>query len=255
MVENRDKHKEPVIRAFVSLPVETLVEVTERCLPGSGLFVPDSRLVANPSNMESFKMDKEETLLNSFKKKPILTTALVVFIIWIISLPYRDNSNANPTTQQPAVVETTPATEPEMSTGVTDVPEVETIDYTMVYTDSDARFDGGVKYYILIDPVDISDDSFKADIDNLVRKIVSEKGRKISLDIFDNRSALNVMYKQYGDLSLGRARSETENALVERHLVATLDSGLSTMPDSISFFPGTFKSHPEVGVYVENIEF
>jgi len=39
MVENRDEHKEPVIRAFIALPGETLVEVTERCLPGSGLFV------------------------------------------------------------------------------------------------------------------------------------------------------------------------------------------------------------------------
>jgi len=39
MVENRDEHREPVIRAFVALPVETLVEVTVRCLPGSGLCV------------------------------------------------------------------------------------------------------------------------------------------------------------------------------------------------------------------------
>lgn len=39
MVQNRDEHREPVIRAFVALPVETLVEVAERCLPGSGLCV------------------------------------------------------------------------------------------------------------------------------------------------------------------------------------------------------------------------
>jgi hypothetical protein len=39
MVQYRDEHREPVIRAFVALPVETLVEVTERCLPGSGLCV------------------------------------------------------------------------------------------------------------------------------------------------------------------------------------------------------------------------
>lgn len=39
MVENCDEHRKPVIRAFVALPVETLVEVIARCLPGSGLCV------------------------------------------------------------------------------------------------------------------------------------------------------------------------------------------------------------------------
>lgn len=39
MVGNRDEHREPVIRAFVALPMETLVEVIARCLPGSGLCV------------------------------------------------------------------------------------------------------------------------------------------------------------------------------------------------------------------------
>jgi hypothetical protein len=47
MVHNRDEHREPVIRAFVALPVETLVEVTERCLPGSGLCVSATFLSLN----------------------------------------------------------------------------------------------------------------------------------------------------------------------------------------------------------------
>ncbi|MDO8589977.1 MAG: hypothetical protein Q7R69_01770 [bacterium] len=39
MARKRDEHREPVIRAFVALPGETLVEVVERRLPGSGLCV------------------------------------------------------------------------------------------------------------------------------------------------------------------------------------------------------------------------
>jgi len=39
MVKNRDEHRKPVIRAFVALPGETLVGVTARSLPGSGLCV------------------------------------------------------------------------------------------------------------------------------------------------------------------------------------------------------------------------
>jgi hypothetical protein len=46
-VQNRDEHREPVIRAFVALPVETLVEVTVRCLPGSGLCVSATFLSLN----------------------------------------------------------------------------------------------------------------------------------------------------------------------------------------------------------------
>lgn len=39
MAQIRDEHRKPVIRAFVALPGETLVGVTVRSLPGSGLSV------------------------------------------------------------------------------------------------------------------------------------------------------------------------------------------------------------------------
>jgi len=39
MAQIRDEHRKPVIRAFVALPGETLVGVTVKSLPGSGLSV------------------------------------------------------------------------------------------------------------------------------------------------------------------------------------------------------------------------
>jgi hypothetical protein len=39
MVQNRKQHREPVIRALLALPLETVVEVAERCLPSGGLCV------------------------------------------------------------------------------------------------------------------------------------------------------------------------------------------------------------------------
>ncbi len=36
---NRDEHREPVIRAFIALPEETLVEDAVRHLPSSGLCI------------------------------------------------------------------------------------------------------------------------------------------------------------------------------------------------------------------------
>ena len=59
MVENRDEHREPVIRAFVALPVETLVEVTARCLPGSGLCVSAARV-------------HKSRRTNMYKRKPVV---------------------------------------------------------------------------------------------------------------------------------------------------------------------------------------
>jgi len=38
-LEKRDEHRKPVIRAFVALPVETLVEVAARRFSGSGLCI------------------------------------------------------------------------------------------------------------------------------------------------------------------------------------------------------------------------
>ena len=52
MAQKRDEHKDPVIRAFVALPEETLAEVAVRRLPGSGLFV--SR-VRKPNRDEQYE--------------------------------------------------------------------------------------------------------------------------------------------------------------------------------------------------------
>lgn len=64
MVENRDENREPVIRAFVALPVETLVEVTERCLPGSGL------CVSATSGLITHKSRRTIYVHNHFKQRP-----------------------------------------------------------------------------------------------------------------------------------------------------------------------------------------
>ncbi len=193
--------------------------------------------------------------MESLKKRPF-ATAFVVIAFGFIFITILNSSSDSPVSSTP-LQEPAPAATSETEVVPTAVEKnsLEVIDFNIVYTDSKSRFDGGTKYYVLIDPIDISNADFKKDIQNIAQKLVSDRGRKISLDIFDDRKALDVMYKQYGDMSLGRARTESENELVGRHLIASVDVGLSTMPDEISFFPGTFKSNPEVGKYVETISF
>ncbi|MBM3703249.1 MAG: hypothetical protein FJW63_09775 [Actinobacteria bacterium] len=68
------------------------------------------------------------------------------------------------------------------------------INYEIVRT-LNVRVDGAITYYALIDPIDLSNDSFKEDIKEIIKKIVEEKGRKIDIEIFDNRSSLENGYK------------------------------------------------------------
>ena len=68
------------------------------------------------------------------------------------------------------------------------------INYEIVYT-LNVRLDDTVTYYVLIDPIDLSNDSFKEDIKRVISKIVEEKGRKIDIVIFDNRNSLENGYK------------------------------------------------------------
>jgi len=149
-----------------------------------------------------------------------------------------ENQQQTPTTEQP-------------------VKEEKNLKYQIIYELANERYDGGKNYYVLIDPVDLSSDSFKTDIKVMAKKIVAEKGKKISIELHDSRESLNISYKQYGDQSLGRPTTVEENKIKEKHFIAAYAGELETgiYPNSLMFFPGAFKDSPEVGKYVETIEF
>jgi len=69
------------------------------------------------------------------------------------------------------------------------------IEYEIIYTLNHLRYDDGISYYVLINPIDLSDDTFKENIKEIIRKIVEEKGKKIDIEIFDKRSSLENGYK------------------------------------------------------------
>ena len=133
-----------------------------------------------------------------------------------------------------------------------DVPQ-----YEIVYTVTNKRFDGGINYYVLIPSINLSNAKFKDDIKEIVRDIVKQKGGKISVDIFDDREALNIMYHQYGDMTLNRTRTTAEDALVAQHSIASFSGELSTdfYSNTLHFFISAESSTPKVGKYVETIEF
>ncbi len=107
-------------------------------------------------------------------------------------------------------------------------PELNNPNFKIIYTITNKRFDGGVNYYVLIDPVDLSNDSFKEDIKAIVKQMVEKKGPNISIELHDKIESLQISYKQYGDLSLGRPRTNAEEKLMAIHYIAGYQGNLET---------------------------
>lgn len=146
---------------------------------------------------------------------------------------------------------------------VVDEPNVKTVEevkfpkYQIVHELANVRYDGGKNYYVLMEPADLKTDSFKEDVKKIVKKIVSEKGGKISIEIHDKKESLTVSYKQYDDKTLGRVRTKAEGEELALHYIASYSGQLEvdTYLNTLYFFPGAFADTPKVGKYVETIEF
>ncbi len=126
--------------------------------------------------------------------------------------------------------------------------------YQIIHEWSDHRYDGGKEYNVLINPVDLTSSKFKEDIKAIAQKIVAEKGKRISIVFHDSRESLNSYYKGYTEL---RPWTKEENKIMEKHYIAAYSGELeaSTYLNSLMFFPSAFKGSPEVGKFVETIEY
>lgn len=132
--------------------------------------------------------------------------------------------------------------------------EIKIPKYEIVHEVSGKRYDGGKIYYVLIDPVKLSSTSFKDDVKIIINNITKEKGAKISVNIYDKKTALE---SSYDEASYQKVPTQKENAEDEIHNVAIFSGELKTniYPNTLSFFPATFTDNKTVGKYVETIEF
>jgi DNA-directed RNA polymerase subunit RPC12/RpoP len=133
-----------------------------------------------------------------------------------------------------------------------------TPNYEIVYTIPNKRYDGGTSLYVLIDPADPTKSAFKSDIQTLVSRLVADYGAKTSIDFFDNREALEIGYKEYGDGSLNRPTTAKENKLLAFHNVAAFSGDLETGPhlNTLFFLPAANTvDYPKLAKQIETIEF
>ena len=195
------------------------------------------------------------------KSLKVIGAIFAFFIVLAIILPtppkddvQKDSTPANDVVVVPEVMEEVPEVVEEEGVAKSK----SDASYAVIYTKSKFRSDGASAYWVLIDAVDLSSDAFKSDIENVLKQLVVEKGSKISVSIFDQRSALDLNYKQYGDLSLGRVRTAEESQAQERHLIAMFDGNYKAFnfqyDNELTYFPGAIKSTPVVGQYMGTVE-
>ena len=189
----------------------------------------------------------------SKKKKIIVGTIVFLFFIGLINSSPEEKKAQ--TTQTPS--EVTKVSEPVKNEPQEAVQPQETAKYEVVYTKGDIRYDGGVSYYVLIDPVNLDTEDFKMQTTQIIKDMISKQGNKISIEIYDDKPTLELSYKQYGDMSLGRVRTDEETKMLAIHMISSYDGDLETgtYKNTLSYFPGAFKDNPNVGKYVQTIEY
>jgi hypothetical protein len=129
--------------------------------------------------------------------------------------------------------------------------------YRIVYAESSLRNDNGLYFFVLTDPVDLTNEYFISRIEAIVRSLVKANGNKITIDIFDNREALDVQYKVWVLKEINEPLDKEQEALAERHQIASFEGGTILGPSSntIILFPNATNKASEVSDLSRSYEF
>ncbi|WP_298825988.1 hypothetical protein [uncultured Capnocytophaga sp.] len=120
------------------------------------------------------------------------------------------------------------------------------------------RYDKAPSYFVLIDKVNLKNDSFVTEIERVINKIISEKGGKINIDFFDNKKTLEFYYKShYVRNTLGRVLNKSEMSLLAQHNIASFsgENSVDMHYNTLYIFPAASKDTPNIGKYVKIKEF
>ena len=122
---------------------------------------------------------------------------------------------------------------------------------------STMRYDGEPIYYVVMDPVNLTNDGFKENVKLIVHALAKTEGDPdFSARVFDNRAIAAETFSRVSDPPLSqepdeiRAAEESEG----QHLVAIYSGGLATTPDPyvLMWYPDAVTGTPNVGHYVDS---
>ncbi|WP_168124009.1 hypothetical protein [Paenibacillus sp. HB172176] len=185
-------------------------------------------------------------------------TVWIILVILIISgiYNYSDKSKSDP---NETIAEQDSSNETQKSNSIEDNGSIsKNTNYEVVYTISNERFDKGTNLYVLLNPVNLDEPTkLFSDIKLIINKLIKEYEPKTSIDFFDKKEVLDLEYKLYGDLSLGRNTTPEENKERELHIIAGFSGDLTTdlYLNTLYLFPSADSSTPKVGKYVSIEEY
>jgi hypothetical protein len=145
----------------------------------------------------------------------------------------------------------------ERSDAITTTPTTDTPKYSIIGT-SGKRYDGEPIYFVLIDPVDLSNDAFKQDVKSVLQAVAHADGSpKFSAQIFDDEALAREAFSEETSPPSNQSPEVIKAAQERRgqHLVAMYAGGLITglgYPYDISWYPAAFNYMPNVGRYVDS---
>lgn len=134
--------------------------------------------------------------------------------------------------------------------------------YKVIAKSDTERFDKKTTYYVLIDPVDLSNDGFKKDVKLVLQAVTKTNGNpNFTANVYDNADAATAGANLYNDppISHGKAAAQAYSDRNAQHLIAEYNGGINgdtgkvssaNSAYSISWFAGANKSTPNVGKYV-----
>ena len=131
------------------------------------------------------------------------------------------------------------------------------IKYNIIHTVNNARLDGGARYYLLTNPIDLSNGDFKEGIKGIVRRFVKIHGNKVSLSIYDKLETLENDYKETENSNSTVSTDPEYLKDIELHFIAYYDGDLSAglYLNTLGFFPAYYEDILEIEKYLEILEF
>jgi hypothetical protein len=188
----------------------------------------------------------------------VITIALFLLRVSLFSqpvVPQSDQQASTATTVSGSAA--TASAQSADSTATNGKSQQSPVQFSVVYSEPELRNDDGLYCYVLTKPIDISKDDVKSQAENIVRKIVKVTGTNVTIDIFDNREAMNTQYGVWVVKSINQPLDPKLDALIERHQIASFEGGSTRGPstNTMIIFPNSTNKVTEVSAMSTSYEF
>jgi hypothetical protein len=193
----------------------------------------------------------------------LLLIAIALFLLRVslfsqTTAPLSDQQASTATTVSSSAAGSTQSTDKTTTNGKPNGESKQSpVQFSVVYAEPELRNDDGLYCYVLTKPIDISKDDVKSQAENIVRRVVKATGTNVTIDIFDNKEAMDTQYGVFVVKSVNQPLDPKLDALIERHQIASFEGGSPRGPsaNTMIIFPNSTNKVTEVSAMSMSYEF